>query len=312
MQNVKVTRKGKGQPVPPRIYMLFARESPTAVIFRRGPSDWFQLLKWNTATDTFERGQWFHGRLYEHRSDLSPDGALLIYFARKITRRTLADKEYTYAWTAISKPPFLTALALWPKGDCWHGGGLFLDDTHVQLNHKRDVATPHPDHQPRGIHVVLRKNVHGEDEPLYADRLERDGWKLQSKWEVENLGYPEMFRTRHPEVRQKDGSDGVAIRLTRSISGLDYAEEFALVKADTSLVVPIEEANWVEWDQQGRLVFARHGKIFAGGISSEGRLAEHLLVDLNNEKPETFSSPETAKAWEPERLVLSRWAKLLG
>lgn len=124
MQNVSVTQKGKKGTVPARLFMIFARRSPTAVIFRRGPSKWVQLIKWNTATDLFESGQWFNGRIYERRSDLSPDGSLLIYFAQKISARSMQDAEYTYAWTAISRPPFLTALALWPKGDCWHGGGL--------------------------------------------------------------------------------------------------------------------------------------------------------------------------------------------
>jgi hypothetical protein len=35
------------------------------------------------------------------------------------------DASYTYAWTAVSKPPWLTALGLCPKGNCWDGGGLF-------------------------------------------------------------------------------------------------------------------------------------------------------------------------------------------
>src|SRR4051812_15030832 len=78
MQNVKATGKGmKKGPVPPRLFFLLARKSPTAVIFRRGPSDWVQLIRWNTQTDDFEPGQWFHGRVYEHRCDLSPNGELL-------------------------------------------------------------------------------------------------------------------------------------------------------------------------------------------------------------------------------------------
>ncbi len=286
--------------------MLFARDVPTAVVFRRGPSDWFQLLKWNTANDAFERGQWFHGRLYERRSDLSPDGALLIYFAQKITGRSLADEEYTYAWTAISKPPFLTALALWPKGDCWHGGGLFRDDTHVELNHTRDAARPHPQHLPEGVHVALRENVQGEDEPLYADRLERDGWKLQTKWVIENRGYPEMFRTQQPEIREKRSPIGsFAIRLTRSMSGLDYAEEFKLLGREGRPVLQLSEISWIDWDQQGRLVFARHGKLFEGAWSDEEMLTERLLVDLNDEKPRSVPSPDSAKVWEPERPKLS-------
>src|SRR5215467_5875608 len=107
MQNVKVTRKGLNGPVPARLSMIFARKSPMAVIFRRGPSKWVQLIKWNTKTDVFEPGQWFNGRIYERRSDLSPDGSLLIYFAQEISARSMKDGKYTYAWAAISRPPFL-------------------------------------------------------------------------------------------------------------------------------------------------------------------------------------------------------------
>jgi hypothetical protein len=41
---------------PPRIFVITARDSDVAVIFRRGPSDWFHLLKWDMANDTFEAG----------------------------------------------------------------------------------------------------------------------------------------------------------------------------------------------------------------------------------------------------------------
>ena len=110
------------EPIPCRLFFILARNANTAVIFRRGPSKWVQLIRWDTERDTFEPGQWFHGRIYERRSDLLPDGTKLIYFASKFNALTLEDRDYTYAWTAISKLPYLTALALWPKGDCWHGG----------------------------------------------------------------------------------------------------------------------------------------------------------------------------------------------
>ena len=76
---------------------------------------------------------------------------MLVYFAQKIEGRTLQDTEYTYAWTAVSRPPYITALALWPKGDCWHGGGLFQDNKTLILNHKPDVAKAHPNHIPYGF-----------------------------------------------------------------------------------------------------------------------------------------------------------------
>lgn len=58
-----------------RLFVILARSSPTGVIFRRGPTKWVQLIKWNTDDDSFEAGQWFHGRIYEHRCDMSPDGS---------------------------------------------------------------------------------------------------------------------------------------------------------------------------------------------------------------------------------------------
>lgn len=298
MQNVKVTRKGRKGPVPARLFILLARNSPTAVIFRRGPSKWVQLVGWDTKTDTFSAGQWFHGRIYERRADLSPDGSLLVYFAQKIEDRTLQDKEYTYAWTAVSRPPYLTALALWPKGDCWHGGGLFENDKTIVLNHKPAVAKPHPKHLPSGLRVTLKKDVHGEDDPLFSERLQRDGWALMQEWKVKNRGYPEMFETLTPEIREKRNPKGShAIQLTRSIESLDYSEQFEITITGQSKIMPIDRASWVDWDQQGRLVFARDGKIFAGDIDEEGDFVERELTDLNSSKPEPFPAPDWAVNW---------------
>jgi len=245
-----------------------------------------QLVRWDTKTDTFSGGQWFHGRIYERRADLSPDGSLLLYFAQKIEDRTLQDKEYTYAWTAVSRPPYLTALALWPKGDCWHGGGLFENDKTIVLNHKPAVAKPHPKHLPSGLSVTLKNDVHGEDDPLFSERLQRDGWALMQEWKMKNRGFPEMFETLTPEIREKRNPKGShAIQLTRSIESLDYSEQFEITFTGQSKIMPIDRASWVDWDQQGRLVFARDGKIFAGDIDEEGHLVERELTDLNSSKP---------------------------
>ena len=56
----------RGRP-PCRLHFLLAREASTGVLFRRGPSRWVRLIKWNVADDTFEMGQWFKGRIYEKR-----------------------------------------------------------------------------------------------------------------------------------------------------------------------------------------------------------------------------------------------------
>ena len=114
-----------------RLYAILARNAEFGVIFRRGPSRSVLLIRWNTENDSFQRGQWLKGRIYERRSDLSPQGDLLLYFAASYR------KPY-FSWSAISRPPFLTALALWPKRDGWGGGGHFLSDSRIALNHREN------------------------------------------------------------------------------------------------------------------------------------------------------------------------------
>jgi PAS domain-containing protein len=58
----------------PRLYAILARDKPVAAVFRRGPSKQVLLLTWNTATHEITPGQWFKGRIYERRCDLSPSG----------------------------------------------------------------------------------------------------------------------------------------------------------------------------------------------------------------------------------------------
>ncbi|KAB8139584.1 hypothetical protein F8S13_27540, partial [Chloroflexia bacterium SDU3-3] len=112
------------QPLNPpcRLHALFAREADVAVIFRRGPTKWTQLIAWDTKADTLTYGQWFKGRIYEKRCDLSPDGSKLIYFAAKYCRPALRSTAYTETWTAVSRPPYLTALAPQQVSLLWRGG----------------------------------------------------------------------------------------------------------------------------------------------------------------------------------------------
>ena len=133
---------------PPRLYAIFARRKPRAVIFLRGPSDWYHVVLWNTVKDSFEHGAWFKGRIYEEKCDLSPDGELLIYF---VLKGKGWNTSYKGSWTAISRPPWLYALSLWPHGSTWGGGGRFFDDRVVML---RGSSGVHPNHPLNGIKVI--------------------------------------------------------------------------------------------------------------------------------------------------------------
>lgn len=67
---------------PARLHVLLASKSPRAVILRKGPANAVCSILWDRSNDQFAVGQWLRGRIYERRSDLSPDGVYMIYFAR--------------------------------------------------------------------------------------------------------------------------------------------------------------------------------------------------------------------------------------
>jgi hypothetical protein len=115
---------------PARIHVLLASKKPVGVVIRRGPSKQVCTLLWDRSKDEFTVAQWLKGRIYERRSDLSPDGQYMIYFAMNGKWKS----ETGGSWTAISRTPWLKAITLLGKGDCWNGGGLFTSNRTYWLN----------------------------------------------------------------------------------------------------------------------------------------------------------------------------------
>ncbi len=143
---------------PPRLAVIMASAAHEAVVFRRGPSAWFHVIRWDTRHDQFHPGAWIRGRIYPEDCDLSPDGRLLVY---KVHRGNRLGTRYTDCWTGISRSPWLTALALWPSGTTYGGGGRFNGPRDVTLR-LGDPLCHHPDLPPRGL--VVRSGA----PPLHA------------------------------------------------------------------------------------------------------------------------------------------------
>ncbi len=130
------------------LFVIVARDRPVAVILRRGPSDWYHVVRWDTARDEFEHGAWIRGRLYEDKCDLSPDGELFLAFVHQGRKSGTAT---THAWTAVSRPPWLHALALWPQGTTYGGGGRFTGRRRLVL--RSGAPKAHPEHPADGLEV---------------------------------------------------------------------------------------------------------------------------------------------------------------
>jgi hypothetical protein len=277
--------------------VLLARRAHIGVILRRGPATWTQVVTWNTRCDQFESGQWFHGRLYERRCDLSPSGDKLLYFVAKHHLQKV-EPTYTRTWTAVSRPPYLTALALWPNGGTtYHGGGLFAGESEVLLNavshrwsnlERGEAQDPHPQHKPpKSVRVSPITFTSGDQ--LLAKRLVRDGWSLVTPGDVDRDTLP-YFNGRFVRERKHR-----RLELSLGYQQMDYCL-FEKARGEWE-ERPFEGVTWADFDQDGRLVFAREGKLFAVPDTRVGELDAELLLDLNGRTPARLVAPASARRW---------------
>lgn len=284
-----------------RLYAILARDGRSAVVFRRGPSKQVLVLRWWLDGDRIEAGQWFNGRIYERRCDLSPDGELLIYFA--------ANWKAPYqSWTAVSRAPYLTALALWPKGDAWGGGGLFLSPRAIGLNHlaisapiypsarrvqgqaaeglgwhpldsepprKRKPAEQKP--APQVMPIAAGYSVcrwhdlaagRGEDNPIHHERMSRSGWTSVAEGEAGPYSSGSIaWDFRSPQIDERPEPSG-NLRLRRILNAIGerdgrwYVEDHAICDAQGDTLRLIPECSWADWHINGDLLFAVSGSLF--------------------------------------------------
>lgn len=291
-----------------KLYAILAREAPIAVVFRRGPSRRVLLILWHTDRDQFHEGQWLKGRIYERRCDLSPTGERLIYFAANY-------KNPFFSWTAVSKPPFLTALALWPKGDAWGGGGLFENENKILLNHRaEEMKLAEGFSLPKDVQIEPfgARPGWGEDNPILDARLSRDGWRNieEAKEAVKHsLGASIWMEFNPPEVWAKPHPKlGARHELQMQIQGLHqrdgpwYVIEHFISDRSNASTVSLGKTSWADWCPSGDLLFAKEGKLFRLGHSADGALNEleraKTLIDLSYRSFKNVKSPTEAKEWD--------------
>lgn len=283
-----------------RLYAYVARRRRVAVVLRRGPSKVVQLLRWDLASDVFERGQWLRGRVYERRCDLSPRGDLFVYFAAK-------HRGSIPTWTAISRPPYFTALALWPGFGTYGGGGLFASDDHVKINHRGEPRLA------EGYTVPSRVRVSplgpysglGEDDPIQHQRLIREGWRLAEEGEAHRKSFdaPTWIVFDPPRVYARCRPNDAGLTLERRLMGIGqvngpwYVEEHAIVDPGSGREEVLPGCEWADWDHQGDLLSAREGCLFRSRVVRGVIQAPTLLIDLRGERFRRVLAPPEARAW---------------
>jgi hypothetical protein len=271
--------------VPARIHVLLARDSSDAVVVRRGPTRHSALVGWDRKTDTFKLGQWLYGRIYERRCDLSPDGKHLIYFAMN---GRWASKVKG-AWTAISRAPYLKAVSLFAKGDCWHGGGLFQSSKDYWLNDGCGHELQQDDGRlNRVMQYPWHEHYGGECLGVYYIRLQRDGWSMKYTAPDGQGDQVTVFEKRinaHWILRKNAHAT-----LVHPVGRGCYYDTHELFNSRTGESIPMADWEWAEVDG-GRIIWAANGSLFAGHVDKAGLQGEKLLYDFNSMQFERVAAP---------------------
>ncbi len=277
----------------PRIYCIPATRAPVVAVFRRGPSAWSHVGRWDLARGEYEPGAWLRARLFPRRSDLSPDGRLLCYFAHKPT----ATWELGEAYVAISRLPWLSALYAFRTCGTWTRGYHFTRE--------RGFDGPEAERPPiryglrasAAVQFGCERRRGWEEAPDSPPRRRTDGWdqyrnarmrKRQPRGErvlcVESLGWA------GGEFGVDQAVDGMRVRYSLETGG------------DLAL---LEDVQWADWDDAGQLLVAtRDGRLQVRDADAAG--AVRFERDLSRLEPDTAPSPPWARHWYPAAGLKSR------
>lgn len=299
-----------------RIFFLKARETNSAVVFRRGPTDWIHMIIWNLDNDTLELGQWINKKVPMRNCDVSPSGKYMIYFVDNFGN---GDSR-----TVISKPPFWTALTAWGHGDALFdtGGGLFVDEKTILLNlNSTQALENYPAPQDLNIHTFQTQKQYsvskGHINLLHEHRLEMNGWTevndedfIQKETEhitikgIDDYWQKEESKNTEPIIpklwRKRITNSAALYMLT--FYHYEHRKNFDLFYLGRKEEkIKLDGVKWADIDNRNRIITTKEGKLYASKISIDGSIDYanlKMLHDLNAQKPKKIFTPQNMKSWE--------------
>jgi len=269
--------------VPARLHVILARSAPVGVVFRRGPSRQVATLLWDRRDDSFCPGQWLAGTIYEKRCDLSPDGRHMICFAADHRPGSVMGGS----WTAVSRAPWLKALDLWPKGDCWQGGGGFADDRSYWLWGCHGPAAVRRSRLALLDRPPFGPQFNNECLGIYFRRLCRDGWHAEGEPARGRWRWSHRRELGHGWLLHKTTLAEVPPPAGRRI----YWDEHLLESCLTGAVEAGPDWEWADLDGRD-LVYAARGCLWRRRIEGPDRLGDPVcLADLTPMRFEAVAAP---------------------
>lgn len=271
--------------MPPRIYCIPATEAPVLAVFRRGPTNWAHVGRWDLAAGRYEPGAWLGGRIFPRRSDLSPDGRFLCYFAHKPS----ATWEHGEAYVALSKLPWLTALHSFATCGTWTRGYYFTEaggDDNLQ-----DTEVPIP-YGLRSIPAVQFANERRRGWMEAPDSPARDPKDVWDQHRNARMRKPQPHGARVLGMESL-GWAGREFGVDQTVDGLHVRYS---VESNGDLEL-LDDLQWADWSREGHLLVAtRSGKLQVRSL--DGDCSEIIFEeDLSGIEPNPAPAPSWAQRW---------------
>lgn len=253
-------------------------------VFLRGPSDWSHVGRWDLAHARFEPGAWLHGRLFPRRSDLSPDGRFLCYFAHKPG----ASWDQGEAYVAISKLPWLTALHAFGTCGTWTRGYHFTQDGTTDADAAGLPMTYGLRATATGQFADERRRGWGET-PDCPPRDPDDTWDERRNAQLHRRqpGGPRLL------LVESLGWAGGEFGVGQAVDGLRTHYSLQSDRRREEL----DDVQWADWDREGHLLVAtRDGRLQARSVRA-GAVDILFDTDLSYLEPDPTPAPAWAHHW---------------
>jgi hypothetical protein len=124
------------------------------------------------------------------------------------------------------------------------------------------------------------------DRTVHFNRLLRDGWQR-----LENETDRTKWERRHPA----DERTLVMVQRFESFEthGGPYVVDYTIREGSHGAECALGRATWADWDQRGRLVLARDGRL----LVSTGPESSAIIEDFNDQEPDPAAAPASATIW---------------
>ena len=256
-------------------------------MLRRGPSGWTHVGRWDLRGPAYEPGSWLRGTLYPQRCDLSPDGRYLSYFALVPHADWAAGPTYL----ALSRLPWLTALAAWGTGGTWTRGVHVVHDRGSWPLGDPDEGDAGPFRARYGLAYVRPASYAVERRGGWAETPDSPPASEDDPWDERRAPTLTMRKDR-------PGSEGDALEVSGAFAafrtfdpGVYGAPRYRLVADGGRL--DLADLQWADWAADGRLLAATvDGRL---QIRDAGRVTWEL--DLSVLEPDPVPPPPDAATW---------------